>query len=88
MPQTADGSYRDEQQTNFLFLDETEAESYTTLNFDATLFADDGGWSISAYIRNATDEQVLSNTSVSNRGLNYAVYTPPQTYGIRLMANF
>ena len=85
---TAVASHRSEQQTNFLFLDETESDSYTTLNFDATLFANDGGWSISAYIRNATDEQVLANTNVSNRGLNYAIYSPPQTYGLRLMANF
>jgi len=85
---TAVASHRTEQQTNFLFLDETESDSYTTLNFDATLFADDGGWSISAYIRNATDEQIATNTNVSNRGLAYAVYSPPQTYGLRLMANF
>lgn len=85
---TAVASHRSEQQTNFLFLDETESESYTTLNFDATLFANDGGWSISAFIRNVTDEQIITNTNVSNRGLNYAVYSPPQTYGLRLTANF
>jgi len=85
---TAVASHRAEQQTNFLFLDETESDSYTTLNLDVTLMADDAGWSISAYVRNATDEQVLVNTNVQNRGLAYGVYSPPQTYGIRLSANF
>ncbi len=85
---TAVASHRTEQQTNFLFLDDTESEAYTTLNLDATLFGNDGGWSITAFVRNVTDEQIITNTNVSNRGLNYAIYSPPQTYGIRLMANF
>ncbi|MCY4426618.1 MAG: TonB-dependent receptor [Halieaceae bacterium] len=85
---TAAVSYRDEQETNFLFLDETASDSYTTLNFDATLFANDGGWSVSAYVRNADDERFLMNTNVSNRGLTYGIYSPPRTYGLRLMAEF
>ncbi len=85
---TAVVSHRTEQQTNFLFLDETESESYTTLNLDATLFANDAGWSISAFVRNVTDEQIITNTNVSNRGLNYAVYSPPQTFGLRLKVDF
>ena len=85
---TAVVSYRDEQETNFLFLDETLSDSYTTLNFDATLIANDGGWSVSAYVRNASDERFLMTTSVSNRGLAYGVSNPPRTYGLRLMANF
>jgi len=91
---TAVGSYRDEQQTNFVFLDETVADSYTTLNLDATLLADNagwsdnGGWSISAYVRNVTDEQFYTNSNVQNRGLTYAISSPPRTYGLRLMASF
>ena len=85
---TANVSHRSEQQTNFLFLDETNADSYTTLNLDATLFSADGGWAVSAYVRNATDERYLTNTNVSNRGLSYAIYSPPQTYGVRLSMEF
>ncbi|MFK8043084.1 TonB-dependent receptor, partial [Congregibacter sp.] len=85
---TAVVSHRSEQQTNFLFLDETESDAYTMLNFDATLFADDAGWSVSAFVRNATDERFSMNTNVSNRGLAYAIYSPPRTYGLRLAANF
>lgn len=85
---TAVVSHRSEQQTNFLFLDETESDAYTMLNFDATLFADNAGWSVSAFVRNATDERFTMNTNVSNRGLAYAIYSPPRTYGLRLTANF
>ena len=85
---TAVASHRSEQETNFLFLDETASESYTMFNFDATLLADDAGWSVSAFVRNATDERFTMNTNVSNRGLAYAIFSPPRTYGIRLTANF
>ena len=85
---TGNVSHRSEQQTNFLFLQETNADSYTTLNLDATLFAVDGRWSVSAFVRNVTDERYLTNTNVSNRGLAYGVYSPPQTYGIRVSAAF
>lgn len=85
---TAVVSHRSEQQTNFLFLDETESDAYTMLNFDATLFADNAGWSVSAFVRNATDERFSVNSNVSNRGLNYTIYSPPRTYGLRLTANF
>jgi len=85
---TAVASHRSEQETNFLFLNETASESYTMFNFDATLLADDAGWSLSAFVRNATDERFSMNTNVSNRGLAYAIFSPPRTYGIRLTANF
>ncbi len=85
---TGNVSYRDEQQTNFLFLEETNADSYTALNLDATLFSGDGRWSVSAFVRNVTDERYLTNTSVSNRGLAYGVFSPPRTYGIRVSAAF
>ncbi|NHN39137.1 TonB-dependent receptor [Pseudomaricurvus alcaniphilus] len=85
---TANASYRDERQTNFLFLKETVSDAYTTFNLDATLSLDDARWEISAFVRNLTDERVSANTNVSNRGLSYAIYSPPKTYGVRLRANF
>lgn len=85
---TANASYRDVRQTNFLFLKETESDAYTTFNLDATLSWDDARWELSAFMRNVTDERVSVNTNVSNRGLSYAINSPPQTYGVRLRANF
>ncbi len=85
---TANVSHRSEQQTNFLLLEETKADSYTTLNLDATLSPDDARWALSVFMRNVTDERYVTNSNVSNRGLNYAIYSPPRTYGVRLRANF
>lgn len=85
---TAIMSHRAKQQTNFIFLDETYADSYTTLHLDATLVSSDGDWSVSAYARNVTDEQFLMNTNVSNRGLAYGIYSPPMTYGLRAQLSF
>jgi iron complex outermembrane receptor protein len=85
---TGNVSHRSEQQTNFLFLEETNADSYTTLNLDATLFSADGRWAFSAFIRNVTDERYSTNTNVSNRGLAYRTISPPQTYGLRVSATF
>jgi len=85
---TAVASHRAEQETNFLFLNETASDSYTMFNVDATLYADQSGWSISAFVRNLTDEQFTMNTNVSNRGLAYGIWSPPRTYGVRFMANF
>ena len=86
---TGSVSYRSEQETNFLFLDETASDSYTTLNLDASLYAgDDSSWVLSAFVRNVGDERYLMTTSVSNRGLSYGVYSPPRTYGVRLRMDF
>lgn len=85
---TADVSHRDEQSTSFTFLPETVADSYTTLNLDATLSPDGAAWALSVYMRNVTDERYLMNTNVSNRGLNYGIYNPPQTFGVRFRADF
>lgn len=85
---TAMVSHRSEQQTNFLLLEDTKSDSYTTLNLDATLYSGDEDWSVSAFVRNATDERFSVNTNVSNRGLAYAIFSPPRTYGVRFMASF
>jgi iron complex outermembrane recepter protein len=85
---TAMVSHRSEQQTNFLLLEDTKSDSYTTLNLDATLYSGDEDWSVSAFVRNATDERFRVNTNVSNRGLAYAIFSPPRTFGVRFMANF
>ena len=85
---TAIMSHRAKQQTNFILLEETYADSYTTLHLDATLMSVDGDWSVSAYARNVTDEQFLVNTNVSNRGLAYGLYSPPMTYGLRVQLSF
>lgn len=88
MSLTADVAHRTEQSLDFSFTDATVADAYTTLNLDATLTPSDAAWSLSAYVRNATDERFLLNTNLNNRGLTYGIYNAPQTYGIRLRTEF
>ncbi len=84
----ADAAYRDEQATNFLFLPDTVADSYVTLNLEAMLTPADAAWALSVYVRNVTDERFLANTNVNNRGLTYGIFNPPQHYGARLRFDF
>ncbi|MFK8030023.1 MAG: TonB-dependent receptor [Gammaproteobacteria bacterium] len=85
---TGNVSHRSEQQTNFILLDQTEADAYTQLNLDATLSPENARWAVSLYMRNVTDERYLQNINVSNRGLSYGIFSPPQTYGLRLNVQF
>lgn len=85
---TAAASHRGEQATSFTFVEETKSDAYTTVDLDATLSSEEGKWALSAFIRNATDERYFRNTNVNNRGLNYAISNPPQTYGVRLRKDF
>lgn len=85
---TASASHRGEQATSFTFVEATRSDAYTTVDLDATLSPDDGNWALSAFVRNATDERYFRNTNVNNRGLNYAISNAPQTYGVRLRADF
>ncbi|MEP4892301.1 MAG: TonB-dependent receptor [Aliiglaciecola sp.] len=87
---TAQASHRSEQETNFLFVDATEAKSYTTLDLDATLMSTSGdiNWTVSMFVRNATDETFVANSNVNNRGLTYAIHNPPRTFGLRLRVDF
>jgi iron complex outermembrane receptor protein len=85
---TGNVSHRSEQQTNFILLDATESDAYTTLHLDATLSPYDARWALSIYARNVTDERYLKNLNTSNRGLAYSIFSPPRTYGVRFSAQF
>ena len=85
---TADASYRDEQGTNFLFLEDTISDAYVTLNLEAALTPSDADWSLSLYMRNATDERFFMNTNTNNRGLTYNIFNPPRVYGARFNMSF
>jgi iron complex outermembrane receptor protein len=87
---TAQASHRSEQATNFLFVDSTNSDSYVTLDLDATLASgsDTFDWTLSLFVRNATDEQYVANSNVNNRGLTYVVHNPPRTFGLRFNTEF
>lgn len=85
---TADASHRDEQGTNFLFLEDTVADAYVTLNLEAAISPVNADWSVSFYVRNATDERFLSYTDINAAGLTHGIFNPPQVYGARFNMNF
>ncbi|MBL4826286.1 MAG: TonB-dependent receptor [Spongiibacteraceae bacterium] len=82
--------YRDERWIGFDFTPPQRAESVTT--FDATfeLAAKEDTWSVLAYVRNITDEEVRSIAQVLGTVSNVVstVYEPPRTFGVRLNYNF
>ncbi|MEL0316038.1 MAG: hypothetical protein VW983_13475, partial [Halieaceae bacterium] len=58
-------SYRDDQFTDFSLLEATVAESYTTLNLEATLIPPSGNWSLTLFGRNVTDERYPVTTNIN-----------------------
>ena len=85
---SADMQYRSEQTTDNSFIPETVADDYLTLNLGATLSPNNGNWSLTGYVRNATDEEYIVTTQVSSSGLAHAIFNPPRTVGARIRIDF
>ena len=85
-----DMRYRDERWIGFDYLPVQRAESVTTYDATFEIGSSEGDWSVLAYCRNITDEEVQSLTqTLGNVGnLVSTVYEPPRTYGLRLNYNF
>jgi iron complex outermembrane receptor protein len=85
-----DARYRDERMVGFDFTAPQLAESVTTADVSLELGSQDGNWSILAYVRNITDEEILSSTQIfgSAGNLVSTTFEPPRTYGVRLNYNF
>jgi iron complex outermembrane receptor protein len=81
-------SYRDEANTNNTFLPDLAAEAHTILNLGITLSSNDGAWSATLYGNNVTDERYLVASQVSATGVVHGIYNAPDTYGLRLNAEF
>ncbi|BFM09200.1 TonB-dependent receptor [Halioxenophilus aromaticivorans] len=80
-----DARYRDDRWVGFDFTPPQRAESVTTLDATLQLDAASGQWSLLAYARNITNEEVQSVTQVLSEMSNLvtSVYEPPRTYGLR-----
>ena len=82
--------YRSNAIIGFEYLPQQESGSNTT--FDASIaFADaNDDWSISAYVRNITDERIKSfvQYGAATGGVLSAIYAPPRTYGVRVAYKF
>lgn len=87
---TLDGRYRDGRWIGFDFTPLQRAESVTTFDTALQLYSPDASWSVMAYVRNVTDEEIRSTTQLFGNGSNLisATYEPPRTVGVRFNYDF
>ena len=85
-----DARYRDERWVGYDFTPPQRAESVTTFDASLELGPADSRWSLLAYVRNITDEDIKSLAQIFGGVSNLVStsYEPPRTYGLRLNVNF
>ena len=68
--------------------------AYSLLDLSVLWKAPGDRWTVEAFVRNATDEDVISNDGLQSNtlgngfGLDNYTYYPPRTYGVRVGVNF
>jgi iron complex outermembrane receptor protein len=86
-----EGSYQDDVYfTEFNNADAFQ-EAYGLLNVAAGYEGNDGRWSVTGWVRNATDEFVISNNIITAPlygSVRVGSLLPPRTYGLTLAYNF
>ena len=85
-----DARYRDKRWVGFDFTPPQRADSVTKIDASLQIGSAEGTWSVLAYVRNATDEEVRSIAQIfgSMSNLTSTVYEPPRTYGVRFNYEF
>jgi iron complex outermembrane receptor protein len=69
-------------------------KSYTLIDANALWRAPGERWTVEVFVRNLTDEDVISNDGLQSNtlgngfGLDNYTYFPPRTYGVRIGVNF
>jgi iron complex outermembrane receptor protein len=69
-------------------------KAYALLDANVIWRSPDRRWSVEGFIRNATDETVISNDGLQSNtigngfGIDNYTYYPPRTYGVRVGVNF
>lgn len=69
-------------------------KAYALLDANVVWRSPDQRWSIEGFVRNATDEDVISNDGLQSNtigngfGIDNYTYYPPRTYGVRVGVNF
>jgi iron complex outermembrane receptor protein len=98
-PVTADGafvgrieaSYQDKVYFTEFNNADAEQDAYGLLNLMAGYEGGDGKWSVTGWVRNATDEFVYSNNIITAPlygSVRVGSLLPPRTYGLTLSLNF
>lgn len=81
-------AWRDDQWGAFEYLAFEHISAYWTTDAALTLRRPNGSWSITGYIRNIENKRRDTAPQSSPLGVAVGHYTAPQTYGIRVSAQF
>ena len=87
---SADGRYRSDRVIGFDRIPQESSGSDLTFDVNGKISPIDGPWTVSAYVRNITDEAVpvLAQYNSSIGGSVATNYAPPRTYGVRISSKF
>lgn len=85
---TLDGRYRGSREVGFNYIPESRVGSDFTMDAALSIGDIDKRWTVTAYIRNLTNEAVASVVQVGAGNIVGATYQPPRTYGLRARVNF
>ncbi len=87
---TLDGRYRDERWVGFDFTPVQRAEAVTTFDTALRVYSPDTMWSVMAYVRNLTDENIKSTTQIFGSGSNLVstIYETSRTFGLNVYYDF
>jgi iron complex outermembrane recepter protein len=86
-----EASYQDKVYFTEFNNSDAEQESYGLLNLLAGYEGGDGKWSVTGWVRNATDEFIYSNNIITAPlygSVRVGSLLPPRTYGLTLSLNF
>jgi iron complex outermembrane receptor protein len=86
-----EGNYQDKVYFTEFNNSDAEQDAYGLLNLSAGYEGNDGQWSVTGWVRNATDEFVYSNNIITAPlygSIRVGSLMPPRTYGLTLAYNF
>ncbi len=82
-----DGQYRSSRELSFNQLPTSQSGEDITLDASLTLRSVDD-WFVSLYVRNLTDEDVLTSYQFGTNNVASGSYQPPRTFGVRAGLDF
>ncbi|QUT04623.1 TonB-dependent receptor [Sphingobium phenoxybenzoativorans] len=84
-----DARYESSFWSDFVHTPGVRQKAYVKANANITYYADNGGWSFGAWIKNITNEAVIAATAAAGiPGPATAYLEAPRTYGVRGTFNF
>lgn len=83
-----DGRYRGPREVGFNYIPQSRIGSDFTIDAGLTLTNPNVGWTINAYIRNLTNEEIPSLVQLGSGNILGTTFQAPRTYGVRVGYEF